>query len=134
MIPKVNLGVGEMGFFFIDNPSSRDINLKNLYCFNSEPPVPKPRKSLTRVDKNSMSDFEPASQPKPSKNPEQQAQVCIEEHPLSFSTDNQSQDELRDERQVGVSSRTLVKSAHQKIIILFLNQNIRCGYSKEPSQ
>ena len=28
----------------------------------------------------------------------------------------------------------LVKSAYQKIIFLFLNQNICCGYSKEPSQ
>ena len=29
--------------------------------------------------------------------------------------------------------RTLVKSAHKKMISLFLNQNICCGYSKEPS-
>ena len=28
----------------------------------------------------------------------------------------------------------LVKSAYTKIIILFLNQSICCGYSKEPSQ
>ena len=28
----------------------------------------------------------------------------------------------------------LDKSAYQKIIFLFLNQNICCGYSKEPSQ
>ena len=28
---------------------------------------------------------------------------------------------------------TLVKSAYQKIFFLFLNQNICCGYSKEPS-
>ena len=26
------------------------------------------------------------------------------------------------------------KSAYQKIILLFLNQNICCGYSKEPSR
>ena len=26
------------------------------------------------------------------------------------------------------------KSAYQKIIVLFLNQNICCGYSKEPSR
>ena len=31
-------------------------------------------------------------------------------------------------------SRPLVKSAYQKIFFLFLNQNICCGYSKEPSQ
>ena len=30
--------------------------------------------------------------------------------------------------------RTLVKTALQKFIFLFLNQNICCGYSKEPSQ
>ena len=30
--------------------------------------------------------------------------------------------------------RSLVKSVYQKIIFLFLNQNIFCGYSKEPSQ
>ena len=30
--------------------------------------------------------------------------------------------------------RTYVKSAYQKVIFLFLNQNICCGYSKEPSQ
>ena len=30
--------------------------------------------------------------------------------------------------------KPLVKSAYQKIIFLFLNQNICCGYSKEPSQ
>ena len=30
--------------------------------------------------------------------------------------------------------RTLVKRAYPKIIFLFLNQNICCGYSKEPSQ
>ena len=31
--------------------------------------------------------------------------------------------------------RTLIKSAYQKqIIFLFLNQNICCGYSKEPYQ
>ena len=30
--------------------------------------------------------------------------------------------------------RTLVKSAYPKIIFLFLNQNICCGYSKERSQ
>ena len=110
-----------MGFllcYLHDNPSSGDINLMNLHCFNSEPPVPKPRKSLTRVDKHSLSDFESAAQPKSSKNPEQQAQVCIEEQPLSFSTENQSQDELRDERQVGVSSMTLVWSAYQKINFL----------------
>ena len=29
--------------------------------------------------------------------------------------------------------RPLVKSAYQKINFLFLNQNISCGYSKEPS-
>ena len=28
----------------------------------------------------------------------------------------------------------LVKSVYQKIIFLFLNQNICCGHSKEPSQ
>ena len=33
----------------------------------------------------------------------------------------------------GVSG-TLVKSVYQKLIFLFLNQNICCGYSKEPSQ
>ena len=32
-----------------------------------------------------------------------------------------------------VNHRTLVKSV-QKIIFLFLNQNICCGYSKDPSQ
>ena len=31
-------------------------------------------------------------------------------------------------------NRPLVKSAYQKIIFLFLNQNICCGYSKELSQ
>ena len=31
-------------------------------------------------------------------------------------------------------SRPLVKRVYQKIIFLFLNQNICCGYSKEPSQ
>ena len=30
--------------------------------------------------------------------------------------------------------RSLVKSAYQKIILLFLKQNICCGYSKELSQ
>ena len=30
--------------------------------------------------------------------------------------------------------RTLVKSAYQKLIFLFLIKNICCGYSKEPSQ
>ena len=31
--------------------------------------------------------------------------------------------------------RTLVKSAYEKnLIFLFFNQNICCGYSKEPSQ
>ena len=30
--------------------------------------------------------------------------------------------------------RPLVKSAYQKLTFLFLNQNICCGYSKEPSQ
>ena len=30
--------------------------------------------------------------------------------------------------------RSFVKSAYQKIIFLFLNQNICCGYSQEPSQ
>ena len=34
----------------------------------------------------------------------------------------------------GIIIRTLVKSAYQKIIFLFLNQNICYGYSKEPSQ
>ena len=32
------------------------------------------------------------------------------------------------------SGRPLVKSAYKKIAFLFLNQNICCGYSKEPSQ
>ena len=32
------------------------------------------------------------------------------------------------------ASRPLVKSVHQKIIFLFLNQKICCGYSKVPSQ
>ena len=31
-------------------------------------------------------------------------------------------------------NRPLVKSVHQKNIFLFLNQNICCEYSKEPSQ
>ena len=30
-------------------------------------------------------------------------------------------------------SRPLVKTAYQKRIFLFLNQNICCGYTKEPS-
>ena len=28
----------------------------------------------------------------------------------------------------------LVKSVYQKLFVFFLNQNICCGYSKEPSQ
>ena len=31
------------------------------------------------------------------------------------------------------SLRPLVKGAYQKIVFLFLNQNVSCGYSKEPS-
>ena len=30
--------------------------------------------------------------------------------------------------------RTFVKSFNENLIFLFLNQNICCGYSKEPSQ
>ena len=32
------------------------------------------------------------------------------------------------------SSRTLVRVRNENLIFLFLNQNICCGYSKEPSQ
>ena len=32
-----------------------------------------------------------------------------------------------------ISTRALVKSAYQNFFYLFLNQNICCGYSKEPS-
>ena len=32
------------------------------------------------------------------------------------------------------SVRTSVKSANESLIFLFLNQNICCAYSKEPSQ
>ena len=35
---------------------------------------------------------------------------------------------------VSIMTSTLVKSAYQNIIFLFLNLNICCGYSKEPSQ
>ena len=35
---------------------------------------------------------------------------------------------------LSITYRTLDKRAYQKIIFLFLNQNICCGYSKEPSQ
>ena len=33
-----------------------------------------------------------------------------------------------------ISGQTLVKIDTRKMIFLFLNQNICCGYSKEPSQ
>ena len=34
----------------------------------------------------------------------------------------------------GMKTITVVKGAKENLIFLFLNQNICCGYSKEPSQ
>ena len=43
------------------------------------------------------------------------------------------QDQLKNQKKISIY-RTLVKSAYQQLIFLFLNQNICCGYSKGSSQ
>ena len=37
-------------------------------------------------------------------------------------------------KDIDIVIRQLIKSAYQKLDFLFLNQNMCCGYSKDPSQ